>query len=125
MVFFRPFNVSLISSFCHWEITAVPIDCRDDGLVETSAQSFSAAAFKEAQKYLCHVSDLFLNVLVGGSLLLHLVPQGRQRLVQGIGFPLGLGGCQTQRYEQSASGEKSARRREREAEREERKKDKK
>lgn len=40
--------------------------------------------------YLRHVADLFLNVLVRGSLLLHLVSQCRQSLVQGIGFPLGL-----------------------------------
>lgn len=40
--------------------------------------------------YLRHVADLFLNVLVRGLLLLHLVSQCRQSLVQGIGFPLGL-----------------------------------
>lgn len=40
--------------------------------------------------YLRHVADLFLNFLVRGGLLLHLVSQRGQRLVQGIGFPLGL-----------------------------------
>lgn len=39
MIFFRPFRVSLISSFCHWEITAVPMDCREDNQVGTTAQS--------------------------------------------------------------------------------------
>lgn len=119
MIFFRPFNVSLISSFCHWEITAVPIDCRDGGLVDTRAQSFSAVVFKEAQKYHSPPScqrSLSECPCSGQSAASPCLPV---QTMTGAGNRLssGPGGCQTQRYGEAVSEKVHGR--EKEAEREE------
>lgn len=70
----------------------MPIDYREDNRhVDTTTQSCSAGnPLHRNAIYLRHVSDLLLHVLVRGFLLLHLVSQCGQRLVQGVGFPLGL-----------------------------------
>ena len=61
--------------------------------------------------YLRHVGDLLLDVLVRDRLLLHLVSQLRQRLLKGVGFPLGLmnvrqGGVSETRTGRDEGGEK-------------------
>jgi len=71
----------------------VPINCREGGHVGTTfVLLWDAGSAKTKKKpfYLRHVGDVFLNVLVRGCLLLHLVSQSGQRLEQGIGLPLGL-----------------------------------
>lgn len=74
-------------------MTAVPMDWRDRRTdVTRAALCFSefSPLFRRPTSHLIHVGDVFLDVLVGGGLLLHFVSQVGQSLVQGIGFPQGL-----------------------------------